>query len=440
MSMSSVSCGSLLVLIASCDTTPKNVDIDATTPIDAASELADANPRSDAPTATPTASFSVVTDRHRYAPGAMFGGWGSHLGHLVRLDNSLFWVDDACTQSTPGDCDASFNRRLEYRELVEDAWILRRALVLPAGIQQNTGTIVDGNTLASFGVDIATRQIIECRMQPGTWSGSCAPITSGVLPASSNYVGAAISPEGYPLVWATTVVDGGGGSFHWFVNYGAGWNGPRTGPIGGFNDASYINIAFGDDATDFVMHAQMVSGIAPNWSFIAAMADGDATSLDPMTFTTMPAAEGDALMSTNDVIIDPQTGDTHVLARTLAGKVAYAHRPEGGVWSEPTIWFGPTLRARWVLLANQTLLLVHGRGAEGLVVHSFPPEVRTAGEPLEVGSAPEFIVDLPDGYDQLFAIYPEVAVYQQVPPGSLNVVLVGADRQNEVLHVTVDGL
>ena len=45
------------------------------------------------------------------------------------------------------------------------------------------------------------------------------------LVPSSNYLGAAISPLGYRMVWWTGVVDGGGGSFHYVVDYGGGWNG-----------------------------------------------------------------------------------------------------------------------------------------------------------------------------------------------------------------------
>jgi hypothetical protein len=31
----------------------------------------------------------VITEEHRSVPGAMFGGWGPHLGHMVRVSVPL---------------------------------------------------------------------------------------------------------------------------------------------------------------------------------------------------------------------------------------------------------------------------------------------------------------------------------------------------------------
>src|SRR5262249_16907838 len=43
-----------------------------------------------------TFSSSLIDASHRYQPGAMYGGWGAHLGHLLRSSgNELWFVDDS---------------------------------------------------------------------------------------------------------------------------------------------------------------------------------------------------------------------------------------------------------------------------------------------------------------------------------------------------------
>src|SRR5262245_34337246 len=43
-----------------------------------------------------TFSSSLINASHRYQPGAMYGGWGAHLGHLLRSSaNELWFVDDS---------------------------------------------------------------------------------------------------------------------------------------------------------------------------------------------------------------------------------------------------------------------------------------------------------------------------------------------------------
>ena len=68
----------------------------------------------------------MITSTHRFAPGAMFGGWGPHLGHLVRLPSGqLFWVDDACTQGVDCTAGAKCKKPAQAKrlgELVADAF------------------------------------------------------------------------------------------------------------------------------------------------------------------------------------------------------------------------------------------------------------------------------------------------------------------------------
>src|SRR5205823_5923967 len=111
----------------------------------------------------------------------------------------------------------------------------QRATISLSGVQQNTATISLGGALYVYGV--AGRNIVECT------EAGCTTIPLDIGPAA-NYVGAAVVPGVGRVVWWTNVVDGGSGSFSYLVNYGGGWNGPRSGAVGGYNDCEYAHVAF----------------------------------------------------------------------------------------------------------------------------------------------------------------------------------------------------
>jgi hypothetical protein len=131
---------------------------------------------------------------------------------------------------------------------------------------------------------------LPCKYAPASGPLGCAPLPF-TLGVDANYIGAAISPTGARMVWWTDVVDGGGGTFEYVVDYGGGWNGPRAGSAGGYDDASYINIAFGagSDQGRFTMHVQLVSGLAPNWTFLGAVGSGDLGTTDPVSWQNVLA-------------------------------------------------------------------------------------------------------------------------------------------------------
>ncbi|MBL8742039.1 MAG: hypothetical protein JNK04_13120, partial [Myxococcales bacterium] len=188
-------------------------------------------------------STALISSQHRFIDGAMFGGWGPHLGHLITLGDDVFLVDDICAQ--PGDaslgaCDVNDDHTLGYYRRATDGWSLVTTTTLPGVVQQNTATIAsaDGSVLHTFGIDVAGEKLQECVFAVPAGPVSCSELPFTLAP-SSNYIGAAISPLGHRVVWWTTVVDGGGGGFHYIVDYGGGWNGPRSGDVIGFNDASY---------------------------------------------------------------------------------------------------------------------------------------------------------------------------------------------------------
>lgn len=385
---------------------------------------------------------AVVTTDHRFIDGAMFGGWGPHLGHLLTdASGTAYFVDDVCAQAPGGPlakCDVLDDHTLGYFRRGPARWTPIGTIDLPGTVQQNTASILsaDGASLETFGIDVASNHVVECAFPLPSGPPSCASLPF-VLGPSSNYIGAAISPAGYRMVWWTGVVDGGGGSFHYIVDYGGGWNGPRSGTAAGYNDASYIHIGFPTDApARFVMHAQLVSGLAPNWSFFGGVGVGDLTTTDPVAFTLPLAAVGgsDPIASTDDVWVDPVTQDEHLLARTEAGAAAYFHRAPGGDWSPALFVLASTFRARFAAHGDR-VALVSGPSGGGLAVRVAGPGDRVAGAPIDWQGIAPIQPSLPPGYADVYAIYPAGPPYQLAGGPDIELAVVAAERQNEVLAV-----
>ena len=389
---------------------------------------------------------TVITTAHRFIDGQMFGGWGPHLGHLLRraTPDELWFADDACSQAGGTDgCDVLVDRRIDYFRMASDGSTASKIaeLALPAGIQQNTASLLAGNTIFTYGVDVNQSKLVECTLDLSTTAKACTTLPFA-LGANANYIGAALSPDGAKVVWLTNVKDGGGGQFQYFVDYGAGWNGPRLGDAAGYNDASYINVAFGGGAhkSEMLMHVQLVSGLAPAWTFLGAVGVADLATTNAATWSNALAAPAanDPIISTNDVAIDPLTNDAHLVARTYKGNAVYYHRPLGGSWSAPLATFPSSYRARLVLTDDGTLHLLHGPSGKGLAYRSSPRASRVAGQPVAWASIADTFVPLPAGYESLYAIYPEASVYETSPVRALRAALVGSVRQNEALLVSID--
>jgi len=399
--------------------------------------------------AAPIVSTAVITNRHRFIDGVMFGGWGPHLGHLVRSaasqggGDTLWLVDDYCAQ--PGDsgagCDVQHDHTIGYFELTPSGWLERHTVSIPGQVQQNTGTIAsaNGSTIHSYGVDVGGSILRECSYEATSGPLGCISLPFSLGP-SSNYIGAAISPQGYRVVWWTGVVNGGGGSFHYIVDYGGGWNGPRSGGAAGYNDASYINIAFGSGAESnkLTMHVQLVSGVAPNWSFLGAVGYGDLSTTDPVSWANVLAPLGaDPMISTNDIWVDPASNDTHLVARSKTGSAVYFHRPKGGNWSPPSHEQKGAYRARFLVSAGR-LMLLYGKRGGGLGYRVAAAADRKAGSPINWGALAEQSVTLPAGFGNVVAIYPESPAYQTAAANQFHAAVVGATEQNIVVHVAIN--
>lgn len=396
------------------------------------------------PVAEPTTVVRVLHQEHRAIPGVMFGGWGPHLGHLMRRKvndkETLYFVDDACA---PGACNVNVNQRVDYLRLGEAGWEKIDSIPLPATIQQNTASIIAGDVAVSFGVDSGGKRLMECTRHLDTAAKSCSPVSSAIG-ALANYVGAAVTPKGHRMAWYTNVKDGGGGSFSFMIDFGGGWNGPRTGPVGGFNDSSYVNIAFGvdGDADRFTMHSELVSGTAPAWSFVGGIGEGSAATDTPVVWSTsLVAPTSDSVISPNDILVDPKTADSHLLARTKKGAAAYYFRPKGGKYQGPLQVFDKATRARLVSLADGTLVLVRtDEQAGGVLLHVVAPSAIKAGEPVNWSAGTTIKPTLPADYKKIHAIYTESDSYSLAPRNSIELAIVGQVREHEVLHVSVTGL
>jgi hypothetical protein len=151
-----------------------------------------------------------------------------------------------------------------------------------------------------------------------------------------------------------------------------------------------------------------------------------------------PVCASDPIVSTNDVVVDPSTGDAHLVARTSSGAAVYYHRPSKGSWSA-ALWSAPSsYRARMILDSAGTLHLVYGPSTKGLAMRSAPSSARSAGKPVDWSALAERSIALLAGYESIDAIYPQASIYQSAPVEGVRLAIVGASRQNEVLYVAVD--
>lgn len=394
------------------------------------------------PPEPPAPPFSIesITQAHRFVPGKMFGGWGPHLGHLVRADGAsgsgadLYWVDDLCSQNLSGNCDVNVNHTYGVFRRESSSWRQVASISLPGTVQQNTATLASGALLRTYGIDIAGARIIECTFDTLRLTFGCAGLPFA-LGTSVNYIGAALSPGGAQVVNWTQVVDGGGGYFSYVVNYGTGWNGPRLGDVGGYNNCSYVNAAFRTDSAAFTLFGEALTGRAPNWTFGTLVGEASLATTNAVTWHNALIPVGaDAVVSTNDLWIDPMTQDTHLIARTTSGAATYYFRPRGGVWSGVIFQQPASFRAR-LIATTDALTLVYGPNSGGLRVRWVARSAITPGWPVDFAAAAEIKVPLPESFGVVQGIYPTSKVYQTAPVQDLELAVVGSARENEAVFV-----
>lgn len=373
-----------------------------------------------------SAENKVITTTHRFQAGVAFGGWGPHLGHLLRTtDGTLWYVDDTGN-------DVSKNPAVNYYKLMNGVWSLAGSNTFFGNIQQNTGSVLLNNDLIfTYGIDTVGHRVEECYFSTKISYKGCNSLPFPLDP-QANYIGAAIAPNGTKIVWWTDVRDNSAGNFRYIYNFGSGWNGPVSAVLPGFSAVSYINIAFKDN-NSFTMHGQLDSGLAPNWKFTGAVADG--VLGQQVVWNTLAGTGGDAAMTTNDIWFDPVTKNTHLLARSTSGSTSYYFRPSGGVWSNILFSIPNTFRARFVSSSNGKLYMIYGQKDLGLKYYEV--DKNSLSGSINFANLTPISVPLSSDYANIDAIYPESSIYQQTPVRDLNFAVNGSIKQGEITHVFI---
>ena len=361
---------------------------------------------------TPPVVYSLVTSTHRHDPGKMWSGWGNHLGHLVRApDGSLFYVDDTGN-------DVNVNAGLAYYHFVGGKWTQVGTAAFYGLIQQNTGSVLAKNGIVyTYGVDVADGQIEECAFDTTALSAACN--LTGVLAGdSANYIGAAVSPSGYRVVWWTTT----NGTFRYAYELGGGWNGPVVSSIAGYGDFSYVTASFSDD-THIHISGEGVTGDAPNWSYDGLYSD--VVLGMPITgWTTLPGTDMSGPVEDTSATWVDASGAVHMIGRTTSGEV-YVHRSPAGELSASHFVPGVS-GGRLIASADGNVYYVTGDVDGGIRLQSFPTS-RIAG-PIPWDDQPIRAIPGPPGLGRLI-LFPEIPQYQNAPvPGAS---VVANDYTNE---------
>lgn len=320
------------------------------------------------------------------------------------------------------------------------------------GVQQNTATFMHGRYLLTYGISTTSRYIEECYFDMLNYSyKACNAITTNGIPyrvePNSNYIGAAVSPQGYKIVWWTSVgTNGGPGTFSYIANYGSGWNGPHTNTIGGYNNFSYVYADFASDGSLWVA-GQLYMGAYPNGKYQAAIARIQLGQPIGQLWTLRSRQTGETVKSAADIWVHPGTDDLHILAETDQGRLVYFHEKAasllaGGRPDYPDAVFDQTYRGRLATLpGGQGLALISGSSAGGgvLVRKQSMPQV---GFPFDWNSAFMLpIKNLPSGYSTPSGLYVERSTYQYGSPVptdlQFGVCDQWPDRDYEIQHVIV---
>jgi hypothetical protein len=368
-----------------------------------------------------------ITDANRHYV-EMHGGWGPHLRGLMRATDDALWFT-----ADKGE-DVLHNREILYfrRGADEPAWTAVGAQMQLGGIQQNVASVLIGDVIYSYGVDIAAHLLEEC-----TWSvvdpaaHACnAVLISGapyMTPASSNYVGAAVLGDGWRIVWWTVVGENGDpGAFYYTYNYGGGWNGPVVTDLAPYNDIGYVHAMSTLDGR-LMLAGQTFTGKYPDGTYNAVVAD--VTPGMPVAFSELASGSPDlAAQTAADLWIDRASEAVHVVATTGDGAVRYYHRPGGAAWADhvqPLHVFPDSYRARFMRAGDGPLHLVRG-SAGGSGVEVLRAATSAVAEAVDWAAAESFAVVPPgEGFAAPSALFVESPTYQTAPVAAVQFAMCG---------------
>lgn len=378
----------------------------------------------------------LITDENRHHD-TMFGGWGPHLRGLMRAsDNTLWFPVDAGP-------DVYTNSAIRYFHQPDDEWVEVTSQPHTAGIQQNAASVMLGDTIYTYGVNISQNFLEECYLNTNTLQKACNAILISnqvyTTPPSSNYVGAAAEQDQTRVVWWTRVgANGGEGDWRYTYNFGGGWNGPVVVPLAGGNDFAYVHAAFTTPGA-IALVGQTYYGQYPDGTYGAAVASFSLGQVP--TLIELESGElGVAMISSADLWVDRQSGAQHVLARDDQGGVRYYFLPPGEQWQAnnlPLHVFASTYRARFVR-AQDDLWIARGDPEGGVDMLRVPGADPATAIPWELA---ESLVISPEGpgFAPPSAIYVESDSYQTMPVTALNLAYCGVYQQadNEIWWATL---
>jgi hypothetical protein len=368
----------------------------------------------------------LITNLHRYVPGAMFGGWGPHLGHMLRdgFDN-LWFTDDTGS-------DINKNSGLNYYKFntQNNTWSLAYANALYGRVQQNTASIINSaNVIMTYGVDLENSKLEECYLVTYTGQKACNLIINIPLGVNPNYIGAAISPNGQTrLVWWTNQIDGAG-KFNYIYNSNyTGWNGPFTSSLNGYNDLGYVNTQFTSE-NNFKMLGQVITGSSPDWKYYSVLAEASLGT--PLSISNTITNTGNIIQSTpNDFYVDVY-GGKHVLLKPIpytTNNVYYVYVSPSNSFSQP-ISLGDAAYSRFAI-TNDKINVVLAKNTGGIKILS--KLISSINGEINWSNA-ETQTQLTEFFD---GIYTESKNYQTKAVTKVNVGLNPSARQTEVIQLT----
>jgi len=369
-----------------------------------------------------------VTDKHRFEAGYVGGFWGHHLGHMVRTrTRGLWYVDDTGN-------DVNINPAINYLHFDGTQWILVTTLANPAIIQQNDASLAVGDTIYSYGVNVMGGYIEEAIFDSKT---NIAVYNRKIrsIGASTNYIGAAVSPSGTRVVWWTKVVDNSAanGPCDWVYMYntGSGWSDTIISKIPA-NDLSYVFASFLNDSV-FYVGGELPSGTAPNWTY--AVGAGKVVLGSPIVdFTVMKGSN----IAANDLWVNRSNGDAHLFTYGAYGMIGYFYKPANGVWTDTVTVvkeIGDLSRWRFIDSPDGNLYLILSQGGFSMMVI---PKSSISGK-IDFSGLPIIPINNDDGFTASYAIWAEIPEYQTTPVGGVNFAYPGNDYAyaNLLRHVSI---
>ncbi len=367
-----------------------------------------------------------VTDHHRFEENVMSGHWGHHLPHLVRTETQGLWFADDSGN------DVNKTPKVRYYQFDGDSiWALRKEITNLGTVQQNTATLAAGDTLFSYGIDIANKKLTENYLDTRTLDGSAHYIAD--LEANTNYIGAALSPSGKRIVWWTNVVNGNGPCSWFYIWYdGQNWSPVIESIIEGANDFSYVMVAFLDDST-FYAAGEAIGGYLPNWTYRLAAAKivlGHPIS----EFTILPGNN----YTSCDIWTNPSNGDIHLLGNGQRANVTYYYKPKDQPWpqeadsiADPAVLYRGT---RFIELPGGVLYLIMSTPT-GLKFKYIPKDKYVGKIPFD--SLTNYDIHNNPGFNFIFAVFPGRKEFQTAAIQGINFAYPGNDYDycNIIKHI-----